>query len=302
MELLQSLCEIHAPSGEEFRLKEFILEYTENTSDQWLQKPIVYHDGLQDGLMLVFGKPRTAVFAHLDSIGFTVRYHDQLVPIGGPEIENGIHLKGEDSLGPIRCQLKVNDENQLFYDFGRAIERGTTLTFDEPFSVSKEFITSPYLDNRMGVYCALKIAETLEDGILCFTTHEEHGGGSVPVFLDFIMRNHPVKQALIADITWVTEGVRHGEGVVISLRDRNIPRKLFTNKIVDLAKESGISFQLEVEGSGSSDGREIQISPYPVDWCFIGAPENNVHSPFETVHVKDLQAMVDLYNYLLRHL
>jgi putative aminopeptidase FrvX len=110
---------------------------------------------------------------------------------------------------------------------------------------------------------------------------------------------YKVKQALIADITWVTEGVQHGKGVAISMRDRNVPRQTFIRKIIDIATDSNIPFQLEVEASGSSDGRELQQSPYPIDWCFVGAPEDNVHSPDEKVHKKDIEAMISLYRKLM---
>ena len=100
----------------------------------------------------------------------------------------------------------------------------------------------------------------------------------------------------------MTEGVQHGKGVAISLRDRNIPRKKFINRILALADESGVSYQLEVEGGGSSDGREVHHSPYPIDWLFIGAPEDNVHSPNEKVHIKDLVSMISLYKFLMEHL
>ncbi|MEQ8879830.1 MAG: M20/M25/M40 family metallo-hydrolase, partial [Cyclobacteriaceae bacterium] len=113
---------------------------------------------------------------------------------------------------------------------------------------------------------------------------------------------HRIKPALISDITWVTDGVPHGEGVVISLRDKNIPRKVFIDRILQLAEESDIPYQMEVEGGGSSDGREVHHSPYPVDWCFIGAPESNVHSPNEKVHLDDVQAMIDMYKYLVSRL
>ena len=46
-----------------------------------------------------FGKPRTAIFAHMDSIGFTVRYGKELVKLGGPRISSGTKLIGEDSKG-----------------------------------------------------------------------------------------------------------------------------------------------------------------------------------------------------------
>ena len=100
----------------------------------------------------------------------------------------------------------------------------------------------------------------------------------------------------------VTDGVKHGNGVVISRRDSGIPRRSYVDKIIELAKESEIPYQLEVESSGGSDGNQLQKSPYPMDWCFIGAPEDHVHSPNEKVHKKDIKAMVDLYRYLMEHL
>lgn len=301
--LLKTLCEIHAPAGEEANMKDFLLNYISKHQKNWKVKPKIYQGkDFQDSLVLVFGKPRTAVFAHMDSIGFTVRYHNQLIPIGGPDIESGYALKGEDSLGLIKCELEVNDENQLFYKFGRGIDRGTSLTFECNFRDTNEYIQSCYMDNRLGIYNCLKLAETLENGIIAFSCWEEHGGGSVPVLAKFIFEEFNIRQALISDITWVTEGVEHGKGVAISMRDRNVPRKSFIRKIIQLADDSSIPYQLEVESSGSSDGRELQQSPYPMDWCFIGAPEDNVHSPNEIVHKKDIEAMLSLYQYLMEQL
>ncbi|MDQ3394403.1 MAG: aminopeptidase [Bacteroidota bacterium] len=302
MDLLKRLCEIHAPSGEEIYMKEFLLEYIKNESPKWKVNPQIIHgEAFQDSLMLVFGKPRTAVFAHMDSIGFTVRYHNQLVPIGGPHVENGYKLVGKDSLGPIECELVVVDD-QVNYKFGRAIQRGTSLTFSCYFRDTKDYVQSCYLDNRLGVYNAIKLAETLEDGIIVFSCWEEHGGGSVPYLAKYIYENYKVKQALISDITWITEGVIHGNGVVISMRDKNIPRRSFIDKIITICESADVDFQLEVEGYGSSDGRELQVSPYPFDWCFIGAPEDNVHSPDEIVHKHDINCMLKAYRVLMEKL
>ena len=300
--LLKTLCGIHAPSGNEVRMKEFILDYVEKNAAGWKIQPEVHHGELfQDCIMLKFGKPRAAVFAHMDSIGFTVRYHDQLVPIGGPKAESGYRLVGEDSLGPIQCEL-FEEEGNLAYKFGRAIERGTELLFERDFRETDNYVQSCYLDNRLGVWNALKLAETMTDGVLVFSCWEEHGGGAVPYLAKYIYEEWAVKQALISDITWVTEGVVHGGGVAISLRDRNIPRRAYVEKIIKIADDSNIPYQLEVEGAGSSDGRELQLSPYPFDWCFIGAPEDNVHSPDEIVHKADISSMLALYQKLLTEL
>ncbi len=302
MELLKKLCSIHAPCGEEAALKDFILDYIDKNSAGWKATPaILAGDELQDCLVLVFGKPRTAVFAHMDSIGFTVRYNNQLVPVGGPHAETGYKLTGKDALGPVECEL-VEEDGDLSYKFGRAIQRGTSLTFKMDFRETSDYVQSCYLDNRLGVYNALKLCETLEDGIIAFSCWEEHGGGSVPYLAKLIYEKYGVRQALVSDITWVTEGVHHGEGVAISMRDRNIPRRSFISKIIKLADKSKIDYQLEVEGSGSSDGRELQHSPYPFDWCFIGAPEDHVHSPNEKVHKHDISCMLLMYQYLMKNL
>ena len=71
---------------------------------------------------------------------------------------------------------------------------------------------------------------------------------------------------------------------------------------MEIAKQSNIPFQLEVEDAGGSDGNGLQKSDYPWDWCFVGAPEDNVHSPNEKVHKKDIESMVKLYRELLKKL
>ena len=285
-------------------MKEFLLDYVQSNQSSWISQPVIYADDTQlhDAIVLVFGKPRTAIFAHMDSIGYTTRYENQLVAIGGPSAESGTKLVGKDSLGPIECTLKVHADGTLTHDFARSIQRGTTLVYKPDFRLSRKFVQSPYMDNRLGIYAALKVAETLEDGIIAFSTYEEHAGGSVPMILQFLQKNHPISQALISDITWVTDGVQHHEGVVISMRDRNIPRRTFLNRIIRLADESGIPYQLEVEGSGSSDGREVQLSPHPIDWCFIGAPEDHVHTPDEKVSLEDIESMINMYKYLMKRL
>jgi len=307
MKLLKKMCEIHAPSGEELAMKEFLLDHIKKNKDSWKVKPTIHFgDGFQDNLILVFGnKPRTAIFAHLDSIGFTVKYDNEIVKIGGPVTTKGIVLVGKDSKGKIEGKIikKGEKENKkMFVNFEREIDRGTSLTFKVNFRESNDFIQSCYMDNRLGVWNALEVAKTLTDGIIVFSSWEEHGGGSAGYLGKFIYETYGVKQALISDITWVTKGVKHGKGCAISLRDSGIPRRSFVNKIITIAKKSEIPFQLEVENAGGSDGNELQKSDYPWDWCFIGAPEDNVHSPNEKVHKKDIDSMVNLYKKLLEKL
>ncbi|MBC6611665.1 M20/M25/M40 family metallo-hydrolase [Hymenobacter sp. BT507] len=304
MQLLRTLCHIPAPSGHETRLTEFLLRYIATEQKNWQTTPqVLAGEQFQDCIILVFGQPRTAVFAHLDSIGFTVRYGRQLVRIGGPDVEPGYRLVGEDTQGPIDCTLTVDEETgALGYEFTRDIERGTELTFFCDFRETETTVQSCYLDNRLGVWNALRLCETLEHGIVVFSCWEEHGGGSVAYLAKYIYETYGVRQALISDITWVTEGVRPGEGVAISLRDSLIPRRAYVDRIRQIAAASGIPHQLEVEGAGGSDAKELQHADAPWDWCFVGAPEDNVHSPDEIVDKRDIESMLALYQVLMREL
>lgn len=301
--LLKTLCSIHAPSGNEDAMHSFLLKYVGENSNKWKVKPEVYSgDDFQNCIVLVFGKPRTAVYAHIDNIGFTVRYGNQLVKIGGPRTEAGYVLTGSDSQGEIECELKKNEDAELTYEFSRQIERGTDLSFKPNWREDDENVQCCYMDNRLGVWTALQLCEKVNDCAIVFSCWEEHGGGTVPFLSKFLWEKYQIRKALIADITWITEGVHPGKGVVISMRDTGIPRQKFVREIIDHAKKSGVPFQLEVENAGGSDGTELQKQPYPIDWCFIGAAEENVHSPDEKVNKNDISTMVDLYQYLIENL
>ena len=307
MDLLQKLVEVRGASGDERPVRDFIIDFVRKEQQNWeVQPQMIFGDEFQDTLILVFGQPRTAIFAHMDSIGFTVGYGRNLIKIGGPKAIEGMQLVGADSQGEIEAELLVFEDEygnkELQYVFDREIERGTNLTFKPNFRETEEYVQSPYMDNRLGIWSALKVARTLKNGIIVFSTYEEHGGNSVGFCGKYIYEKFGVRQALISDITWVTEGVPHGSGVAISMRDSYIPRKAYLNRIIDIAKSSGIQFQLEVESAGGSDGGVLQKSDLPFDWCVIGAPEDNVHTPDELVYKFDIMTMVELYKVLMEKL
>lgn len=307
MKLLKQLTAIRGASSDEGNIAQFIMDYVAQNAPNWKVQPTVLSGGdFHDCVVLIFGKPTTAIYAHIDTIGYSVGYENNLIKIGGPTIEDGIQLVGCDSHGEIATELMVieNDDDTISLTcvFDRTIERGTILTYKPNFIESDVYVQSPYLDNRLGVWSALKVAEQLENGAIVFSTYEEHGGNSVGFCANYLYQNYNIRQALISDITWVTPGILHGKGVAISLRDKYLPRKSFLNKIVALAQQSGVMFQLEVESAGGSDGSMLQLSHLPIDWCFIGAPEDHVHTPNELVYKSDIMNMVLLYQYLMEKL
>jgi putative aminopeptidase FrvX len=307
MKLLKKLTSIRGASSDETKIKKFLIKYIIENQSYWKTKPTIFDNSeLHDNLILVFGKPRTVIYAHIDTIGFSISYENQLVKIGGPDIIDGTPLVGKDSKGNIETELMIieqeNDRPIIKCVYDREIDRGTILTYKPNFRETETTIQSPYLDNRLGVWTALKIAETLKDGIIVFSTYEEHGGNSIGYISNLLYNKHKIKQALICDITWLTDHVTPGKGVVISLRDSMLPRKSFLDKIIKLAKKSGVEYQLEVESAGGSDGSILQKSELLIDWCFIGAGEDNVHTCNEIVSKYDIMCMVEMYRYLMKKL
>ena len=307
-DLLKQMCQVHAPSGNEIGMRDFILDYLKNNAKHWAHKPkIIYGKGFQDNIILVFGKPRTAIFAHMDSIGFTVRYGKQLVKIGGPVTKPGFKLIGTDKKGTQEVVLNVVEDKKsgytkLEYKGKRDFERGTELVFKANWREDASHLQCCYMDNRLGVYNALKVAETLKNGAIVFSSWEEHGGGSVSYLQKYLQEKYKITQALISDISWISDGVHYAKGPVISMRDSLIPRRSFIQKIIDCADRNKCAYQLEIEGSGGSDAKELQMAEYPWDWCFIGAAEENVHTPDEKVHKKDVEGMIELYKVLMKEL
>ena len=97
MKLLEHLCNIHAPAGQEDDLTQFLLEYVASNKSNWKTQPTIHSGkGFQNCIVMAFGKPTTAIFAHIDSIGFTVRYGKELIRLGGPVSKGGFVLVGEE--------------------------------------------------------------------------------------------------------------------------------------------------------------------------------------------------------------
>ncbi len=308
--LLKTICAIPSTAGDEGKMRDFLLNYFSEHKNNFKAKPTVYSgDEFQDMVIVVFGKPRTAIFAHTDTVAFMAGYDKELVKIGNPKAKAGSKLVGEDSKGAIKCTLvipkkkkkkkKKSDQDRFEHNYKRKIDPGTPLTYAPDFKETKHFVQSAYLDNRLGVWNAIQQAHTMENGALVFSTYEEHGGGGAQTAGKFLQDKYKVRQALISDVTLLSDHIKHKKGVAISIRDRGIPRQSYVRKIVALANENDVQFQLEVEKTGGSDGNSLQDSSYSWDWCFIGPPEDHYHQPGEKVYKGDIAEMVKLYNVLL---
>ena len=304
-ELLKNLTKIHAPSGEEDRVIKYIVEYIKK--QKWKTKPKIFHGAdYKNNIMLVFGKPRVAIFSHIDSVGFMVGHNNTLTKIGGPNVRNKDKLNGFDSGGKVKATLhkkgKTRKNQKLSYKSRRSVDIGTNLTYIHTWKETPTIIKTCSQDDRMGSFIALKLAETLKNGILVFTAGEEVSGGDIEFLSKIIYTKYKVKQALISDIIGVGSGVTMGGGAIVSFRDRNIPRRVYVNKILEIVRNLPYKFQLEVGSTGGTDAANLITSPTPFDWCQIGVPVKHYHSPRETTNKKDAIATLNIYKELMKRL
>jgi putative aminopeptidase FrvX len=248
------------------------------------------------------GLPRTAIFAHTDTVGFTLGYKRKLIPVGSPAPKDKEPLRCAEGLTGL---LRITEDGwrlkRVRTAEGKRVEPipGTRWVYDHTPEVKKGAITSPYLDDRAGVWAALQALTRSPNIAVAFCTGEEQHGHGARICADWLYRKHNITQALISDITWHTDDTPNGKGVVISIRDQFSPRQVFLDRVIGLAAESDIPHQAEIQSAGSSDGGHILRSPVPMDWVFIGAPEKVPHTSREQAELSDLNAMADLLTHLV---
>jgi putative aminopeptidase FrvX len=261
-----------------------------------------------DNVIVTRGTPRVALMAHLDTTGFTLGYKKQVLPIGSPAPRDKERVRCTTPMPdgrPLQGRLRKNETERGFrlegigHDFkAAAAPPGTRWLYDRAPKIKKGTITAPYLDNRAGVWCALRALARCPNVAVAFTTGEEQHGHGARICAERLYAEQGISRALIADITWHTDHTPCGKGVVVSVRDEFCPRQAFLHCVLDLAGASGITYQREIQRYGQSDGSHLLHSAVPVEWVFVGAPQKRPHTSREKVSLSDLDAMADLLAFL----
>jgi putative aminopeptidase FrvX len=293
-ERLRRLQEIEGVSGDESRVADFVAETLAGVPDVAIRR-------VGDNLVVSRGRPRTAVLAHLDTVGFTLGYQRELIRIGGPAVEGGEAIRSTVDGQTLRGRVAQHGDPWRLEGADEA-PPGSCWVWDSPLVQEADTLTGAYLDNRAGVWCATRVVEECADVAVAFTVGEEHSGRGAVICGRILHDELGIGQALICDVTWHDGPVRRGGGAAISLRDRFLPRRVFLQRVLSLAEASGVPYQQEIQSDGASDGAAIERSGLPIDWCFVGAPQEHSHSPHESMQWSDLEATVALYAYLVDHL
>ena len=169
----------------------------------------------------------------------------------------------------------------------------------DPFLVgnpSKNIICSPRLDNRLGIFELLLLAEQfkkdppLVDVYLVATVEEEVGARGAKTATNVVKPD----LALVLDVTYDAHPVAMGQGPVITLSDKStlLPPHV-RDFLLDLAKKHQIPVQTEVWNIGSTDAINVRTFGSGVPTVPILTATKNNHTPIEMGCIDDCYSVVE---------
>jgi len=282
-------------------------------------------------------KMKIMLSAHMDEIGLMVKSIDEngfirFTNIGGidPKVllaqEVNIHGKKEifGIIGAKPPHLlekdevnKVIDMDKLYIDTGYSkneleniLSIGNVITFNTKLvSLKGNYISSKSLDNRVGICTLIGVIDELKkykydrETVFNFTTTEETMLAGIintsykitPDLAIVVDTCHGKVQGGSKDDTFIL-----GAGPVISIGPNF--NSEYTKKIIDIAKDEKIPYQIDVEpGNSGTEAWATQVSRNGIATILISIPIKYMHTPIEVMKIDDIKLSVKLItSFLIR--
>ena len=324
--LLSALCSIPAVSGNEEKIRKFIISEIKDYAEYEIDK---------NGNLICFkhGKNRAVkkimIDAHIDEVGiiassFTSEGFVKFATVGGisPSVmlgkrvvfENGI--SGVVGVKPVHlCSSEVKKKypaNDSFYlDIGASskadaegiISLGDTAVFEGGFYEMGNRIMARAIDDRAGVAVLIRLLkeEAEYDFYATFTVLEEVGcrGAKTAAFSLSPDGAIVLEATTAADLHGVDEENKVcslGNGPAISFMDR---ATLYDRRLYNTALESGILCQSKSAVTGGNNSGAIHLTKSGVPTIAISAPCRYIHSPSCLADMRDIENMPIIAKYML---
>lgn len=325
-DLLKTLLEVASVSGDEFAIQQVLKEHMDPYFSQ------VETDSIGDSVYTLngVGEKRILLTSHIDEIGLLVTgatgdgflkvtnsggFAAKLYAGHGVKIntENGevygsvvvtskMLKDSEFSVSNVRIDIGAKTKEEALSQ----VQIGDSVVFDTNIrQLMNERISARGLDDKSGVYVVMEVMKRMKEKqhkatiIGAGTVGEEtskHGAGWVA------NRVNPT-EAIVVDVTYTSDydGMREaewgevelGKGPVLCINpicDREINQKL-----MNLANERGIPYQVEVSGGRScTDADEIHMVGKGVPVALVSIPLRYMHSPAEVADRNDLAYAIEL--------
>ena len=334
-DLVKKLTAIDGVSGEEEKVRDFILSQIKDYVDEYhmdhLGNLITFKKGSGKG-------PRVMLDAHMDEVGLMVSRinSDGLLKfqtVGGIEARVLVGKRvriGEEGIPgvigykPVHLQDSTErngavKKKQLTIDIGAKdreqaeewVDIGDTVSFAyDPVEFGDNKLMAKALDDRVG--CAVLI-ELLKgsyecDIYGCFTVQEEIGlkgakTASFQVMPEVALVLEGTTCYDVPDTKEQSMSTLCGKGPALTIMDRSViaDRDLLTY-ISDTAKACKIPYQFKKTISGGTDAGRIQVNGTGVKVATIAVPCRYIHTPVSVMDKSDLENMLRLAKEVLKTL
>ncbi len=314
MELLKELTRAFGPSGREEGVGEIIKKHISPYADE------ITSDALGNLIARKKGPGKKIMLAaHMDEIGVIVTFIDEkgflkFDGVGGLNKKDIVYSRVifENGTTGVIGTISENadrDIKKMYIDIGAAsreeaeklISIGDMAVFSGDFINRGDVVISKALDNRCG--CAilievLKRVKSENDLYFVFTTQEEVGlrgakGAAYGINPDLAVS---VDVTDTGDTPGAAEmAVALGRGAAIKVMDNSVLcHPEVRCRLLECAKNMGMSYQLEVMSDGGTDAGAISLSGSGVKTGGVSVPTRHVHSPSEMINKKDMQSCTEL--------
>ena len=320
IDLIKSFMKTFSVSSGENDFAGLIESYVAPYADSVMRDPvgnlIVFRKGADSGKKLM-----TA--SHMDEIGFIVTAVE----------DNGMirvsNIGGVDPVassftpvvfaGGTKGVLVIEDgtsnadisNKKLFVDIGaesaskakRRVHVGELAACAPSFvKLSANRYASKAFDDKIGcavnAYACINAKTPAYDTYFVFTVQEEVGcRGSKPasfsVAPDYSIALDVTSAVYTGNPDKLT--VKLGEGAAIKIKDNSVVcSPILVERLKDLAESNGIKYQYEILPYGGTDTSQMQSAGSGSCAGCISIPTRYVHSPVETVDLRDVKACADL--------
>lgn len=271
--------------------------------------------------------PTLLLEAHLDEIGFLVTHIDdngfvytaaaggidkraitaQPVTVFGDKPYYGVfcstppHLSGKDGELPeiSKCGIDVGLSGE---EAKKCIPLGSRVSYAPAFAeLNENVISAKALDDRAGIAAILHCLRKIEgkpavNVAVAFCVQEELGCRGVTPAVRRLMPN----SAIVTDVSFALtpdadprKCGKLGKGVMIGISP--ILSTPMTDSLFTLAKDNNIPYQYEVMGgSTGTDADRVTTSLMGVPTALLSIPQRYMHTPIETIDLRDIAAVGDL--------
>lgn len=326
IDLLRRLCDCFGPSGREERVREQVAAdvgpLVDEVRSDALGNLFAWRRGTGAG---TGAAPRVALAAHLDQVGVIVTHAGEdgfcrIGPVGGvsPQVLLGQRLRFETGgVASVAAERRDDPKRELKFEHlyldpvdAAAVHVGDMAVYPPGLAVAGERATGPALDDRAGVAVLIETLRTLRgvalgcDLCCVFTVQEEVGlrGARTAGY------QIEADLALAVDVTPAADtprarplNVRLGGGAAIKVADRSvICHPAVRDGLLAAASQAGVPHQLEVLDAGGTDAGALQLARGGAAAGGVSIPLRHVHTPAETVDLRDLRACVALLGAFLR--